>query len=225
MDGQVTSNLQDIESVKQALRTSIPFIERIKDIDMNINNCYDFIQRKNAQRGKIRARGTIIVMLLLDIIVFPIVTILTFGFSMLLADQILTMYEDGLELFAAISVVVLIVGAILLNVLVFLLSYLKRKKKRAKIDAELQKAQDDLARFHQEREAQARMALGYISFLPMNYRYLYAVTCLLGYFENRRADSLKEAINLYEQELYQIVQNSHLPIYKEVQWQMNHKVG
>ena len=123
------------------------------------------------------------------------------------------------------SVVVLFFGAIILNVLVFLLSFLKRKKKRATIDAELQKAQEDLTRFQQEREAQARIVLGYISFLPMNYRYLYAVTSILSYFENQRADNLKEAINLYEQELYQIVQNSHLPIYKEVQWQMNHKVG
>lgn len=225
MDGQVTSNFQEIENMKQALRASVPGIERIKDIDINTNNCYDFIRRKNDQRGRIRARGTIILMLILDIVVFPIAIILTFGISMLMADQILTGLESELEVFALMSVVVLFFGAIILNVLVFLLSFLKRKKKRAKIDAELQKAQEDLTRFQQEREAQARIVLGYISFLPMNYRYLYAVTSILSYFENQRADNLKEAINLYEQELYQIVQNSHLPIYKEVQWQMNHKVG
>jgi hypothetical protein len=45
----------------------------------------------------------------------------------------------------------------------------------------------------------------WVLFLPEKYRTSYAVECLHEYIKNMRADTLKEAINLYETEYRQII--------------------
>lgn len=57
--------------------------------------------------------------------------------------------------------------------------------------------------------------------VPENYRYLMAVECMYGYFVNRRADSLKEAINLYEEELYRMRQEQRSEQMVALQRQQN----
>jgi hypothetical protein len=49
-----------------------------------------------------------------------------------------------------------------------------------------------------------------ITILPLKYRSLVAVSSIIDYFNNQRADSLKEAINLYEDECNRKKQNNLL---------------
>ena len=48
-----------------------------------------------------------------------------------------------------------------------------------------------------------------------------AVECMYAYFVNRRADSLKEAINLYEEELYRMRQEQRSEQMVALQRQQN----
>ncbi|HEX9058674.1 MAG TPA: hypothetical protein VF941_00680 [Clostridia bacterium] len=48
------------------------------------------------------------------------------------------------------------------------------------------------------------------SVVPMNYRYTFALNSLINYVQNRRADSIKEALNLYEQDMMHMQQMDQL---------------
>lgn len=52
------------------------------------------------------------------------------------------------------------------------------------------------------REIAVKKLLPEIQFVPANYRYLIAVQYMLEAFQNQRADTFKEAINLYEEQLH-----------------------
>ncbi|OYD57626.1 hypothetical protein CGZ90_13245 [Fictibacillus aquaticus] len=55
------------------------------------------------------------------------------------------------------------------------------------------------------------------SLVPMTYRNLYALDRFITYFKNGRADSLKEAINLFEQEVRHEEQINELRIMQQLQ--------
>ena len=92
------------------------------------------------------------------------------------------------------------------------LDYFKRKTLKQQLMPELQNLSRDLNTIAERLDS--------FTALPEQYRTLHAVDCIGGYLINKRADSLKEAINLYEDELFrhkqlqnqhiQIQQNSHI---------------
>ncbi len=74
----------------------------------------------------------------------------------------------------------------------------------ANIEAKIREIQEK-----QIPETEARLIIAYqdsqeiIEAFPPDYRYTYAVGRVISFIENLRADSIKEALNLYEKELYQ----------------------
>ena len=58
--------------------------------------------------------------------------------------------------------------------------------------------------------------------LPQDYRYLDAAKSILFYLENGRADNMKEACNLYEEELHrQKMENLQVDILNQQQFMIN----
>ena len=61
---------------------------------------------------------------------------------------------------------------------------------------------DSKHNLEKNREVEVKKLLPEIQFVPANYRYLIAVQYMLEAFQNQRADTFKEAINLYEEQLH-----------------------
>lgn len=76
---------------------------------------------------------------------------------------------------------------------------IKIQSKIKKLEAEIEKIKDGLRKFGEENEY-------LLAFLPVKYRWPDAINFMLQAVENLRADSLKEVINLYEQELHLLEQ-------------------
>jgi hypothetical protein len=92
------------------------------------------------------------------------------------------------------------------------LDYFKRKQLIRQIKPELIQISEQMNNLVEK--------LDQFTLLPEKYWTLQAVDTIGNYFQNRRADTLKEAINLYEDELYkaqqlrnhqhQVYQNEHM---------------
>lgn len=58
-------------------------------------------------------------------------------------------------------------------------------------------------------------------FIPPNYRYPLAIDYIIQCFVNGRADNLKEAVNLYEQQIHFWKVENYLEQLNQMQWQQN----
>ncbi len=79
-----------------------------------------------------------------------------------------------------------------------LLDYFKRKKLKRQIKPELIQKSEEMNALVEK--------LDQFTVLPEKYRTLQAVDAIGNYFANKRVDTLKEAINLYEDEVYKFQQ-------------------
>lgn len=99
------------------------------------------------------------------------------------------------------------------------LDKMKRAKMIEQIKPEILKLSEEMNRLVEKLDS--------FTLLPPKYRTLHAVDTIGGYFVNKRIDSLKEGINLYEDELFksQQLQNQHLQIHQNSQMiQQNNKM-
>lgn len=64
-----------------------------------------------------------------------------------------------------------------------------------------------------------------INIVPPNYQYLMAIEYMYSYFCNGRADTIKEAVNLYEEELFRIRQEQRSEQLLELQTQQSYNIS
>ncbi len=79
------------------------------------------------------------------------------------------------------------------------------------LDAEIEDAERELAGLKPQIDADES--------IPYVYKHFEALVSIIGYLENKRADSLKEAINLYESETREKLHNAKMEQYAKTQAQ------
>lgn len=78
----------------------------------------------------------------------------------------------------------------------------KDKRCKEKATRRILELEDEIKVLEQKNETEIRGLFPEIQIVPSNYRYVIAVQYIVESFQNRRADTLKEAINLYEEQLH-----------------------
>ena len=113
----------------------------------------------------------------------------------------------------ALSLIFIVIGALFLYLVIRM--FRKHKTERDRLKKELKETQQRLE--NERAEAQKEIAEiketiskavkegePYLSFLPKKYQTVHAIAFLIDVVENMRADTLKEALNLYEQRLAEL---------------------
>lgn len=76
------------------------------------------------------------------------------------------------------------------------------KTRRARLSGEIGRREDDLKASRTTLNTYIANNFKLVMEIPERYRYYHAVSCFVDYISSSRSDTLKEAINLYEEEMH-----------------------
>lgn len=187
------------DEIIQQWADAVPVLQTFEQVEQNFNSNMESLRKYKKLRGealtpdaKSDRKTTIIVIVgLLSVISFatlPLVPVVEKMENQLFA-QLITLAA----LIAFIAITAPIVHSFTKK------SAVKRGKKRAaELDIEIEKTQKFVDKFRAEYSSIMNEHGYKISFIPKSYRNSYAAECIYWIFNNGRADSLKEALNVFE---------------------------
>lgn len=184
------SNDQIINSLALTLK---PF-EQLSNIEQQIENCEHYITHTRDLKKKTKITVAIIILVVLDVIVLVSGGFVALMYAMMGMDN---------NFMGKILVILLII-----NILVIALAIVIMINKKKSLEMKAQKAECDLEVFYQNRYQVANVIRPYIQFLPNKYRNRLSVEKIYEYICSGRAESLKEAMNLLEEELFRMRQEA-----------------
>lgn len=202
----------EAQELKEKFGEMLPFMREFDDLDAKIGNYKNKI-KQDQKLLKSKDQTGFIVCLIIGVVLVPF-----FATIMMLLLRI------G-EVSAAIAGIGIFLGYLIIATLVIICVYALEssgyKNKTKKLNEEIARLQKEIAIMEPRLEKVFDILAERIVVVPENYRYLMAVECMYAYFVNRRADSLKEAINLYEEELYRMRQEQRSEQMVALQRQQN----
>ena len=209
---------QQLQKAGDVLLTVICYNAKLKDLNdqMNANRAKVVQAEKSIKEQRpnwyyTRILGGILFLFLSAVFVFAFgITFIT-EFDLFMSD----LATDPMSIILAIIIFLLACILLPLSLLAIISAFVSKKKliKRAKKEYEELKVttaernlelSNEYNTRKQDREQYASENWHHLDFLPKPYQNAHAVAFMLDAVHNLRADTLKEAINLYEQELKHI---------------------
>ncbi len=99
------------------------------------------------------------------------------------------------------------------------------ENRRKQLNEEFESKEIALNRKRERRTELISIVAERINIVPVDYQYLMAIEYMYSYFCNGRADTLKEAVNLYEEELFRMRQEQRSEQLVELQAQQAHSLS
>ena len=196
---EIQQRQSEREELIKKLQQVLPGLQRVEAMDEQLQ---DLEAEKQALSVKVKGHlgrnlGIFIgVYFVLACVLRGIISGIFLMTSALYMDSDIAAISSG-----AIAIVSLIVGiAIFVGGILIIINM--DKSSRKKYEGQLYNVEDKIHELSEQRDLEVQKVLPEIQFIPENYRYSIAVQYMLDAFRNQRADTFKEAINLYEEQLH-----------------------
>lgn len=192
-------DLSDQSMLRENLSKILDFLQQMEKQDEICQKIGKKIAFLKGDMAKNKATFSQVLAIILLSCALPILVILLLVLEVLV--QVNAEMAEASPYFITALVAVVLIGFI---VMLFAIHKNKNKKRKAKLAVEVQKCEEDLKKQVDVLNQIIRVNYSNFIALPEKYRYSFAVSTMLGYLNSMRADNMKEAINLYEEELHRM---------------------
>lgn len=210
-----------VEELKKEFGELIPLLQEINALNHSIEKRHNeqviLYQNKDKSNVQDKKKGLIIGEVLVGLWVIGMV----FFFSLFFLEVLFDFALIFILLFSVLYPIVIV------KVNKILLKKIKEEdeNRRKKLNEEFESKEIALNRKREYRAELINTVASRISVVPVNYQYLMAIEYMYSYFCNGRADTLKEAVNLYEEELFRMRQEQRSEQLVELQAQQAYSLS
>ncbi|MCQ2565799.1 MAG: hypothetical protein MJ194_03000 [Clostridia bacterium] len=182
--------MQERDQALSTIRTALPIFKQINDLYLSAHNINQQVMMRQAKGADSNGKLSGIVAFFVAAICFFVLDILY--------RVIVRATQNG------IVAAIWIVFSITLCIIVYIYTRRKIKNKPSFTNDELDAQSRQMERISNEIFVITTENQGIIDSIPRDYRYYDALVFFENALENGRADSMKEALNLYETYLHQV---------------------